>query len=86
MFDLLILAAAGTMTQPVNLVLEGKGEHARLLVIGKALCRSPPAMNSRLAAAMGTILSRAAPDAPSRTFQRDSLGARSDGPCQRPVR
>ena len=36
MFDLLLLAAAGTMTQPVNLVLEGKGEQARLLVIGES--------------------------------------------------
>ncbi|WP_426265782.1 curli-like amyloid fiber formation chaperone CsgH [Sphingomonas sp. LHG3443-2] len=36
MFDLLLLAAAGTMTPPVNLVLEGTGEQARLMVIGES--------------------------------------------------
>lgn len=36
MFELLLLAAAGTMTQPVNLVLAGKGEQARLLVVGES--------------------------------------------------
>lgn len=36
MFELLLLAAASVMTQPVNLVLDGKGEQARLLVVGES--------------------------------------------------